>query len=272
LPLSCTRYFFHIGFSGANYRGWQIQAEALNVQGVIEQALSKVLKEPVSIMGCGRTDAGVHASQFFFHADLTTEWDYDLLFRINKILPSDIAVFDIMPMAPNVHARFDAVERTYDYFIHTYKDPFLHSVSALYLINDLDIDEMKKAVALLPRYQDYKSFCTTPARHNTTICKVSSAFLKSDTAGQRLRFQITANRFLGSMIRIIAGKLIDIGTGEITIDEFEYCLAKQPVQKTIEPGWPQGLFLSSVKYPYLAISPRTEFSVIHQNNFPEELL
>ncbi|MDF2432121.1 MAG: tRNA pseudouridine38-40 synthase, partial [Mucilaginibacter sp.] len=118
------RYFFHIGYHGSAYSGWQKHAGILSVQDVLETRLSKLLKTTVNIVGCGRTDAGVHASQFFFHADIEREWNSDLFFRLNKILPDDIAIFDIIPMQGAVHARFDAVQRTYDYFIHTYKDPF----------------------------------------------------------------------------------------------------------------------------------------------------
>jgi tRNA pseudouridine38-40 synthase len=266
-PCNSIRYFFHIGFSGIHYRGWQIQEGALNVQGVIEHALSQVLKEKITIMGCGRTDAKVHASQFFFHTDITKEWDYDLLFRINKILPADIAVFDIIRMPANAHARFDASQRTYDYFIHTRKDPFLSTVSSLYQIVPLNITEMKKAVSMLPLYEDYRSFCTTPSRHRTTICKVSCASLWVDPAGERIRFQISANRFLSSMIRIIVGNLLAIGTNAMSLDEFEGHLARPSVQKALEPAYPQGLFLSSVKYPYLNLASRMDFSAMSQNNY-----
>src|SRR6185369_12831579 len=122
-----------------------------------------------SIMGCGRTDAQVHASQFFFHTDIKDPWDFDLLFRINKNLPSDIAVFEIIPVEENQHARFDAIARTYDYFIHTYKDPFLSGVSSLYLERNLDLEEMRRAVTLLTQYNDYRAFCKSPAGYKHTI-------------------------------------------------------------------------------------------------------
>src|SRR6187549_1956414 len=127
------RYFFHIGYNGFQYRGWQRQPNIPNIQEVLENAISKILKVETTIMGCGRTDSQVHASQFFFHLDVMEPWDFDLLFRLNKVLPSDIAIFEIIPMADNQHARFDANLRTYDYFIHTYKDPFLSQLSSLYL-------------------------------------------------------------------------------------------------------------------------------------------
>ena len=232
----------------------------------MEKTLTKVLKEPVSIMGCGRTDAQVNASQFFFHVDIMKAWDYDLLFRINKTLPDDISVFEIIPVEDNQHARFDAIQRTYDYFIHTYKDPFLSTASSLYLERNLDLSKMKEAVRLLPKYHDYRALCKTPSIYRTTICKVTSASLFSDASGDRLRFQITADRFLGRMIRIIMGKLLMIGKGELSAAEFESYLITKKTPETFEPAYPQGLYLSKVTYPYLDIAPRAEFSSILQHN------
>lgn len=255
-----------MGFNGYNYRGWQRQPIALNVQQVVETSLSQILKEPVSIMGCGRTDAQVNASQFFFHVDVVKQWDYDLMFRINKTLPDDIAIFEIIPVKDNQHARFDATQRTYDYFVHTYKDPFLSSVSALYLEKNLNLNRMKEAVALLVKYHDYRALCKTPDEYRTTICNVTSATLFTDTSGDKFRFQISADRFLGKMIRIIMGKLFLIGRGELSVAEFESYLITKKTPDTFEPAYPQGLYLSKVTYPYLDIPPRTEFSSIFQNS------
>ena len=255
-----------MGFNGYNYRGWQRQPIALNVQQVVETSLSQILKEPVSIMGCGRTDAQVNASQFFFHVDVVKQWDYDLMFRINKTLPDDIVIFEIIPVKDNQHARFDATQRTYDYFVHTYKDPFLSSVSALYLEKNLNLSKMKEAVALLVKYHDYRALCKTPDEYRTTICNVTSATLFTDTSGDKFRFQISADRFLGKMIRIIMGKLFLIGRGELSVAEFESYLITKKTPDTFEPAYPQGLYLSKVTYPYLDIPPRTEFSSIFQNS------
>ncbi len=216
-------------------------------------------------MGCGRTDAMVHASQFFFHLDVEQEWNFDLLFRLNKNLPADIAIFEIIPMKDNQHARFDATSRTYDYFIHTYKDPFLSQVSALYLEKNLNLQRMKEATALLPRYNDFRAFCKTPDDYEHTICNVTLATLFTDASGDKIRFQISANRFLGRMIRILVGKLLEIGNGELSVEEFEEYLITKQTPKTIEPAYPQGLYLSKVTYPYLDIPPRTTFSAILQN-------
>ena len=260
------RYFFHIAFHGSRYSGWQKHPRILNVQEVLETAIGRVLKKPVAIVGCGRTDAGVHASQFFFHTDIDDEWDFDLFFRLNKILPDDIAIFDIIPMQGQPHARFDAIQRTYNYFIHFYKDPFLSEFSSLYPDRNLNLNKMKAAVALLPLYNDYRAFCKCPDRIDHTLCYVSSAALFCDINGDKLRFHISANRFLSKMIRIIVGRLLEIGRGEMSVDEFEYYLANKETPKIIIPAYPQGLYLSKVTYLYLDIPARTTFSAILQNS------
>lgn len=190
------RYFVHISYNGLQYNGWQKQLNVLNIQGVIENALTQIFKVPVFINGCGRTDAQVHASQFFFHMDIEQEWDFDLIFRLNKLLPLNIAVYDIIPMEGLPHARFDAVQRAYDYFLHTYKDPFLNGLSSYYLLENLQWDQMKAAVALLPLYKDYRAFCTSPDKYEHTLCYVRSASLMVDDKGEKMRFQISSNRFL----------------------------------------------------------------------------
>jgi tRNA pseudouridine38-40 synthase len=253
------RYFFHLGYLGTNYSGWQKHPDGLSVQQVLEGALSQILKVPIYITGCGRTDAQVHASQFFFHTDVDTPWDYDLLFRINKLLPGDIALFDIIPMDGQPHARFDAVERSYDYFIHTNKDPFLSGFSAMYAVKEWDVEQMQKAADLLLNYNDYHAFCKMPDRNIYTICNVKLARVTINNSGDRLRFSISANRFLGKMVRIIAGKLIAIGTGVLGIDEFEHYLINPKEIQLIKPAYPQGLYLSKIKYPYLDIPPRSDF-------------
>lgn len=253
------RYFFHAGYLGTNYSGWQKHPDGLSVQQVLEQALSKIFKSPTYITGCGRTDAQVHAAQFFFHLDVATPWDFDLIFRLNNVLPDDIAVFDIIPMEGQPHARFDATRRAYDYFIHTYKDPFLSAASSYYPITNWDTAAMQCAASLLLNYTDYHAFCKMPDRNEHTICHISAAQFYINPAGDRLRFHISANRFLGKMVRIIVGKLIDIGTGKISVDKFEAYLLKPQLPQVIKPAYPQGLYLSKITYPYLDLPPRTDF-------------
>jgi tRNA pseudouridine38-40 synthase len=263
------RYFFHIGYNGHTYSGWQRQPKVNSVQEVIESKLSQIFKTQLTINGCGRTDSGVHASQFFFHADIEQEWDFDLVFRLNKVLPHNIAIFDIIPLAGKPHARFDAVQRQYDYYIHTYKDPFLSQLSSYYEFNNLDLAEMKKATALLPKYKDYRAFCTTPDKNEHTICNVMEANLYTTANGDQFRFHIASNRFLGKMIRIITGKLLKIGTGNMSVDEFENLLITLETPGMLEIAHPTGLYLSKVTYPYLNLAPRTEFSGLQQKDWVE---
>ncbi|MEJ5994195.1 tRNA pseudouridine(38-40) synthase TruA [Pedobacter sp. Du54] len=260
------RYFFHIAYNGHNYSGWQKQPKVNSVQEVIETKLSQAFKTPLTINGCGRTDAQVHASQFFFHVDIEQEWDFDLIFRLNKLLPHTISVFDIIPLGGKPHARFDAVQREYDYYLHTYKDPFLSQLSSYYPL-ELNLTEMAKAASLLPNYQDYRALCTTPDKNDHTICFVKEASLYTSADGKQVRFHIASNRFLGKMIRIIMGKLIKIGIGNMSVDEFEQLLLTKETPKLLEPAHPTGLYLSKVTYPYLNLPTRTEFSGLQQKDW-----
>lgn len=254
------RYFFHIGYHGTKYSGWQKHPGMHTVQEVLETALGKLLKAEVNINGCGRTDARVHAAQFFFHADIDRDLDDEFFFRLNKILPDDIAVFEIIPMQGLTHSRFDAIQRTYDYFIHTNKDPFFSGFSSLYLNAGLNLDKIKAAVALLPIYNDYRGFCKMPDRQESTICTISSAGLYASKNGDKIRVEISANRFLSKMVRIIVGRLLEIGGGKMSVDEFEHYLVNKETPKVIIPAYPQGLYLSKVTYPYLNLPPVTTFT------------
>jgi tRNA pseudouridine38-40 synthase len=256
------RYFFHIGYNGSNYRGWQRQKGVASIQQVFEENLHQVLKTKVVCLGCGRTDAMVHASQYFFHIDVENIWKFDLLPRLNKMLPRDIAVFDIIKVEDNAHAQFDAISRTYDYFIHTYKDPFLNELSTLYLERNLDLLKMQQAADLLKNYTDYKAFCLTPDRHTTTFCNISETQFYINKKGDKIRFQISSNRFLKAMVRILVRKFIDIGTGKLSIAEFQNNLITKKSSLSNKMAFPQGLYLSKVTYPFLDIQPRTKFSVL----------
>jgi tRNA pseudouridine38-40 synthase len=251
------RYFFHIAYNGFNYQGWQRLPQANSVQAVIETELSRALKTNVTIVGCGRTDAHVHASQFFFHVDIENEWDYDLMFRMNRNLPPDIAIFDVIAMKGLEHARFDAIERTYNYFIHTHNDPFLSTISSLYPEN-LDLDEMKRAVKILPHHNDYRNLCRKVSKQRTTICNITSANLYTNKNGDHIRLEISANRFLKGMMRMIVQRLLMIGRREFSIDDFESILKSTEPTEFTKSAYPQGLHLSKVKYPFLDIPPRSE--------------
>ena len=259
------RYFLHIAYNGNNYRGWQKLPGIISVQQVIETTLSHVLKEAISIVGCGRTDAQVHASQFFFHFDIDRELDFDLQFRLNKCLPHDITVYDVILMEGLPHARFDAIQRSYDYYIHIQKDPYLVGLSSFYPLENPDLEKMNEAVGLLTNYNDYGCFCKSPLKYEHTICHVSKAQLFSNADHTRLRFYISSNRFLAGMIRIIVGKLLEIGNGELSVADFEQYLKTKVTPKTIVPVYAQGLYLSKVTYPYLDLPSASIFGRMLQN-------
>jgi tRNA pseudouridine38-40 synthase len=267
------RYFVHIAYKGTRYCGWQWQPGKPTVQEVLETSLSRIFKTPVPVFGCGRTDTGVHASQFFFHMDIAETWDFDLLSRWNYVLPDDIAIYNILPVEGRPHARYDAILRTYDYFIHTRKDPFLSESSSFYLRDTLNLSGMKKAVALLPKYQDYSAYCKSPGKNEHNICRVSSANLFIDDSGSRIRFRISSNRFLGRMIRILAHKLIEIGDGTFSVEEFESHLISRKTPSSILPAHPEGLYLSKVSYPFLDLPTRDDFQPNRdrQGDFWEEI-
>lgn len=250
------RYFFHIGYVGTLYSGWQKLPGLTTVQQTVETILQEVLKQPMPVVGCGRTDSQVHASQFFFHVDADIDLNNDLFFKINKRLSADIALYDILPVADGAHARFDATQRHYDYHFHTYKNPFLEPVSSLYLVNHLRLEAMKRAAELLMQYTDFVGFCKSPAKNEHTICNVSNVALSANAQGNQYRFHIESNRFLGGMIRIIVAKLLEVGQGKLSVDEFEQALINKVPATNVKQAYPQGLSLTKVIYPYLDVPTR----------------
>ena len=250
------RYFIHLGFDGSNYKGWQRQKNTIKtVQEVIEQMLFKIFKKKVTVFGCGRTDAGVHASQYVIHIDLDETPVFDLKFRLNKNLPRGIAVFEIIEVKEQQHCRYDAVARTYDYFIHWKKDPVLFQHSSFYenLGLMLNFDLMKKAAALILKTKDFKAVCKQPNLHESTLCEIKKSELFVDEEQGRLRFSITSNRFLRGMIRYCIFFLLEIGKGKMTLEEFEQILNQKNTLVKKIPAYPNGLFLSSIEYSFLEL-------------------
>jgi tRNA pseudouridine38-40 synthase len=260
------RFFFHIAYNGTHYNGWQKLPHNNSVQFAIETELSRVIKTPITIVGCGRTDSRVHASQYFFHADLAIPSIPELIFRLNKNLPHDISVFDVIPMRAEHHARLDAIERTYMYFLHHRKDPFLNSESSLYQERDLDLQKMKQAASLLMLHKDYRYFHRTASKSRTTICTVTHAGLSVDDTGERIRFIISANRFLRGMVRIIVHKLLEVGRNKISVEQFENHLKGTEIPLDIKPAHPQGLYLTNVKYPFLNLPPKSKFDLLSRED------
>ena len=241
------RYFFEICYNGSRYHGWQNQANAIGVQQVVEDALSKLMRSPVAIVGSGRTDTGVHCAQQFFHLDIDREFDrVDLVHRLNSFLPQDIAIRSIIPVKSDAHARYDAMERSYEYKITRVKDPLSVGFTFHYF-KSLDIPTMNKAASLLVGEQDFECFSKVKTDVNHFVCDIKKARWNQNE--NLLVFTITANRFLRGMVRAIVGTLLDVGTGKISIKDFEEIIKSRDRKKAGMNVPPEGLYLISVKYP-----------------------
>lgn len=253
-------YFVHIAFDGSNYSGWQRQANVLTVQELIESKLAIMFKRPITIFGCGRTDTGVHASQYVFHFTLKEEVDFDLVFRLNKHLPNSIVAYESFMLNEECHARYGAKQRTYDYFFHTATDPVLHKYSTQIDVKNLNVKSMQEAARMLTSVKDFKAVCRQPELHNNTICSVSFSELFVNESQDRFQFKITANRFLRSMIRLIVMYLLKVGRNELSVNEFESILVNQIHAPENRPAPPNGLFLSKIEYPFLKLTPQKDIS------------
>lgn len=241
------RYFFEISYNGSTFYGWQKQHGQVSAQEVIEANLQKLFqKEKIEITGCGRTDKGVHAKQFFFHSDFTEEIDpQKLVFKLNRMLPESIVVHSIQNVQDDVHARFSAKKRTYRYFIHQHKNPFLNGLST-YFPGTVNIEDMQKACSFLIGTQDFSSFAKIHTDVKTHICTVYEA--KWFFEEEQLVFEITADRFLRNMVRAIAGTMVDIGIGKLMVDDLPLIIAKKNRNAASKSIGAEGLYLWRVEY------------------------
>ncbi len=246
------RYFIELRYNGTNFCGWQRQNDAPSVQGAIERALSTLLRTPIQIVGAGRTDTGVHASYYIAHFDFdvkTLNCDF-LRYKLNIILPEDIAISRVFVVSEQAHARFDATQREYTYFIEREKNPFTRNSSWQYYV-DLDMDAMNRAAEKLLLHDDFTSFAKLNSNNKTNICHISRAewCLTSD---YKMVFTIRADRFLRNMVRAIVGTLVDVGRGKYSVEEFEQIILSQDLSRCSAGAPAQGLFLSDVTYPYVS--------------------
>lgn len=255
-----NRYFLEIFYNGSAYHGWQVQQNAISVQEILNKALNTCLREEIDTTGCGRTDTGVHAKQFFLHFDSTDlkpetlgeepfGQNSRLLRSLNALLPYDIAVKRIIPVHTGAHARFDATMRSYEYHIHYEKDPFKHGCS--WLLRDIpDIDLMNKAARIMMEYQDFSCFSKAHTQTFTNNCIISEADWRGTSDG--LIFTVSADRFLRNMVRAIVGTLVSIGYHEIGVEEIRRIIEskKRSNAGTSVPAC--GLYLTKVNYPYIS--------------------
>lgn len=241
------RYFVELSFKGTRYHGWQVQPNALSVQEVLETTFSTFMRQKIEVTGAGRTDTGVHASFYVAHfdADSLPFAPADLVEKLNRFLPNDIALKSIREVDENLHARFSATRRTYQYFISRVKDPFTLDTSYPYLW-PLDVEAMNRAAEVLLQWEDFTSFSKLHTDVKTNNCRVTEAFWKEE--GTQLVFTISADRFLRNMVRAIVGTLLEVGRGKLTRDGLIAILEKKDRSEAGTSAPPQGLFLSDIQY------------------------
>ncbi len=244
------RYFLHLAYNGAPFFGWQVQPDHPSVQEVLERSLSLLLhQEHIAVTGCGRTDTGVHAADYYAHFELEETLDAEGLKRLrdqlNSFLPKEIAIFDIFPVKPRAHARFDAVERTYQYFVSIRKNPFTFQ-QRYFSFRTPDIERMNEAAALLLENEDFTSFSKVHTQVNNFICHVTHAQWVLE--GDDLVFTITANRFLRNMVRAVVGTLLDVGFGKLSVSDFQNIINQKDRCKAGISVPAGALFLTNVRY------------------------
>lgn len=247
------RCFVEISYDGTAYNGWQFQKNTpTTVQQTIEEGISKLTKSRASIMGCGRTDTGVHAKGYFYHVDLEDGTDIDWLCdKLNHVLPIDIATHRIIPVHEKAHARFDATQRSYTYRLRTYPDPFDNRFAWYYRFDDLDIDVMNKAAAILLNYSEFYPFCKIGSDVKTYKCNLTKAEWKYDEEAKCYEFHITSDRFLRGMIRLIVGMTLHVHKGKIDFQEVIAAMESQS-RMTRDYSVPAcGLCLNNIAYPYI---------------------
>lgn len=241
------RYFIWFGYDGTRYHGWQIQPNGVTVQSELQRCLSLLMREDVSVTGAGRTDAGVHAREMAAHFDTNQQLDVALMVKkLNGLLHEDISVYCIEPVADDLHARFSATSRTYHYYVHTQKSPFLNAYS-LELHYQLDYALMNEAGRILMEYEDFGAFCKAGSDVKTTLCKVTQAQWVQ-TSPTTWYFEIKANRFLRNMVRAVVGTLVEVGRGRMTLEEFRQVVEGKKRTQAGESMPAKALFLEKVEY------------------------
>ena len=244
------RYFIHLAYDGTPFFGWQVQPNHTTVQEVLEHCLSLLLHEPhVAVNGCGRTDTGVSATCFYAHFDFSTSLSFDeceiLRQQLNSFLPKTIVIYRIFAVIDTANARFDAISRTYKYFIATRKNPFTVN-HRLYCFQPLNLDNMREASTLLLTNEDFQSFSKVHTQVNNFICHVTEASW-AENEGE-LIFTITANRFLRNMVRAVVGTLLDVGRGKISVTDFQNIMNQKNRCQAGTSASACALFLTDVRY------------------------
>ena len=243
------RYFLELSYNGKNYFGWQIQPDVISVQEKINVGISTILREEIPILGAGRTDAGVHASQMYAHFDFKGTLPKNFTHRLNSILPDDIVIHHIFKVENDAHARFDAKSRSYEYKIWLGRNPFLLDTTWQLYHQNLNIALMNEAASILYEYEDFECFSKVKTEVNTFNCNITEA--KWVLKGEELTFHISANRFLRNMVRAIVGTLLEVGSGKIDIPDFRKIIESKNRSNAGVSVPAKALFLTKVKYDFI---------------------
>jgi tRNA pseudouridine38-40 synthase len=245
------RYFVELSYDGAAYHGWQVQDGAVSVQEILEKALRFKAGVSERITGCGRTDTGVHARQFFAHFNLDTDLNADqllsLVFELNRFVPNDIAILQVFRVNESAHTRFDALARTYKYYINFKKNPFTDNYAWSYQVN-FDVNKMNSAAATLLEYTDFTSFAKLHTDVKTNNCKISAAYWEQ--LETQLVFTVTADRFLRNMVRAIVGTLVEVGRGKLSVDDVHRIIQSKNRSNAGMSVPAKGLFLEKIEYDW----------------------
>ncbi len=244
------RYFLELSYDGTKYHGWQAQPNAVTVQEMLDKALSTILRQSIETVGCGRTDAGVHASQFFAHFDGPADLEHksSFLTGLNALLPFDIAISKVHAVENDAHARFDATKRSYQYHVHFNKNPFKHGYS--WLLRDIpDVSAMNAAAAIIMEYTDFSCFSKSNTQVFTNNCKITNA--QWSTTNEGLVFHISADRFLRNMVRAIVGTLLLAGNNTLNESQLRDIIESKNRSKAGTSVPACGLYLTEIIYPYL---------------------
>lgn len=242
------RYFIEFSYNGKNYFGYQIQPNEISVQEVLEKALATLLREDIKTTGAGRTDTGVHAKKMFAHFETDKILPNELTYRLNSFLPPDIAVKWVFKVDDELHARFDATYRTYEYYISTEKDPFSQHSAWQFTRQKLNMDKMNEACKILFLHQDFESFAKVGGDNKTTLCEIYKAEWQQQ--GHLLKFTISANRFLRNMVRAIVGTMVEVGIGKIQPEDLHRIIQEKNRNAAGTSAPAHGLYLVDVGYNF----------------------
>lgn len=246
------RYFMELAYNGSKYNGYQIQPKDPSIQEAIQKALSMILRTETPIVGCGRTDTGVHALQYYAHFDTQEAIPENLMHALNAVLGGDIVIYRIFEVDERAHARFDANARSYIYYISTKRNPFRQETAYFCpFLKEVDPEKMQAAAKLLKEFDEFETFCKANTDAKTRKCALTSSYWDFEAGHNLWTYHVTADRFLRGMIRLIVGMCLNVGRGQLSLEEVRQALEQQ---KRLNRPWsvpPQGLYLTDIRYPFI---------------------